>query len=240
VDNTYCSSEGGDSSDEWIETVELAGITNTSGNDGGYGDHTGVSILLTIGQAHALSLTPGFGFFPFSETWRVFIDLDHDGEFTTEEVVFASAAASNTTVNGQLTVPATATPGLTRMRVVMKYNTPVGSACTGYDYGETEDYCVTLSAGNVGVDERDLSALIRAFPSPADRDLFIDVTGPFAQGTLLVEVLDAAGRRVAVKAMMNGRVTITTADLEDGLYIFRITNGQELVGQGRFAVEHLW
>jgi hypothetical protein len=82
--------------------------------------------------------------------------------------------------------------------------------------------------------------MIRAFPSPADRDLFIDVTGPFAQRTLLVEVLDAAGRRVAAKAMMNGRVTITTADLEDGLYIYRITTGEELVGQGRFVVEHLW
>ena len=240
VDNTYCTSEGGDSSDEWIETVELAGITNTTGNDGGYGDHTGVSIPLTIGQAHALSLTPGFGFFPFNETWRVFIDLDHDGEFATEEVVFASASPSNATVSGQLTVPPTATPGLTRMRVVMKYSTPVSSACTGYDYGETEDYCVTLTEGNVGLEESSLSPQVRAFPSPADRDLFIDVTGPYAQGPLLVEVLDAAGRRVAVKAMMNGRVTITTADLKDGLYIFRITKGEELVGQGRFAVEHLW
>ncbi len=240
VDNTYCNSEGNDSSDEWIETVELAGISNTSGNDGGYGDHTGVSIPLTIGQSHAMALTPGFGFFPFNETWRVFIDLDHDGAFAAEEQVFASPSPSNTTVNAQLTIPATATPGLTRMRVVMKYNTPVSSACTGYDYGETEDYCVTLTEGNVGLEESSLSAQVRAFPSPADRDLFIDVTGPYAQGPLLVEVLDAAGRRVAVKALMNGRVTITTADLEDGLYIFRITRGAELVGQGRFAVEHLW
>jgi hypothetical protein len=126
------------------------------------------------------------------------------------------------------------------MRVVMKYSTPVSSACTGYDYGETEDYCVTLTEGNVGLEESSSSALFRAFPSPADRDLFIEVTGAHARGPLLVEVLDAAGRLVAVKALMNGRVTITTADLEDGLYIFRITKGDELVGQGRFAVEHQW
>ena len=63
---------------------------------------------------------------------------------------------------------------------------------------------------------------------------------PFIGKKLLSNLLDAAGRRVAAKAMMNGRVTITTADLEDGLYIYRITTGEELVGQGRFVVEHLW
>ena len=81
---------------------------------------------------------------------------------------------------------------------------------------------------------------LSVFPSPADRDLFIDLSGPDAAGRNAVEIIDPTGRRVDMKPMENGRATITTAFLSSGLYAYRITRGDRVVATGRFVVEHLW
>jgi hypothetical protein len=237
LDLTYCTSSGSDSSDEWIGQVSIGTLTNTSGNDGGYGDYTGLSTPLTIGNTYALSLTPAFGSFAFSETWRVFMDIGQDGEMGPEDLLFAPSAASNTTVNGSITIPAGATPGVTRMRVVMKYNTAVGSACGAFNYGETEDYCMELIDGNVGVNEA-LAGVVRVFPSPADHDLYVDITGVDAQSNWLLTVLDATGRQVTSRPVQNGRATLSTAALAEGPYVYRIANGTNELARGRFLVVH--
>jgi hypothetical protein len=38
----------------------------------------------------------------------------------------------------------------------------------------------------------------------------------------------------------NGRATLTTADLEEGLYTYHIMQGNAEVGRGTFVVTHLW
>ena len=48
-------------------------------------------------------------------------------------------------VEGTIVVPAGATPGLTRMRVVMRYHEAGGPLPTGsYEFGEVEDYAFTV------------------------------------------------------------------------------------------------
>ncbi|HMC97012.1 MAG TPA: GEVED domain-containing protein, partial [Flavobacteriales bacterium] len=185
IDNAYCSSEGGDSSQEYIDRVQLGTIDNTSGNDGGYGDHTDNSTELEIGSPTSLTLTPGHPGFAFSEYFTVWMDLDLDGQFTgPAELVFDPGATTNTALTGNLTVPASATPGPTRLRVVMQYNAPVASGCVNYAYGETEDYCVNLR-DDVGIRQLGQRIDVRVFPSPADRELIIDLNGTFNGRTLL-------------------------------------------------------
>ena len=52
--------------------------------------------------------------------------------------------ADNEAVEGVVDIPADALLGHTRMRVIMRYNEAPGSPCDGFDYGEVEDYCITL------------------------------------------------------------------------------------------------
>ncbi|MBK8498292.1 MAG: S8 family peptidase [Flavobacteriales bacterium] len=80
---------------------------------------------------------------------------------------------------------------------------------------------------------------LSVFPSPADRDMFFDLTGSGASGRALITVLDHTGREVMWKSMDNGRATLTTAFLADGLYVYRITTDGREIATGRFAVEHL-
>lgn len=238
IDNTYCPSVSDDATAEWITNVTVGTINNTSGSDDGYGNYTGQNTTFFIGQSYPISLEPDFSSFPYDEWWHVYIDLDQDGQFTTTDLVFDGGGLTTATETGLLTVPATALPGPTRMRVVMKYNgEPVDGCEDGYSYGETEDYCVTLNS-SVGLTDLVNGTTVSVFPDPADRDIFFDITGPYASGQLTIDVLDNSGRLVARKAVQHGRATITTAWLEDGMYFFSLKQGADELKRGKFTVLH--
>jgi hypothetical protein len=240
VDLDYCASSSEDSSDEHLESVTLNTINNVSGNDGGYGDYTSMSTQLIIGNTYSLTMVPGFSGSTFQEHYRVWIDLDQNGLFTDAgEMVYDAPSTTSSPVTTNITIPASATAGFSRMRIVMKYNSAVSGPCTdGYNYGETEDYCVQLMAPNTSVQEIPGIA-VNVFPDPADRDIFFDLSGTGIDGVNTITILDNSGRVVATKNLVNGRATVSTAFLADGMYIYRIDNaGKELV-RGKFIVEHL-
>jgi PKD repeat protein len=150
VDLSYCTANATDGVDEWIASVSVGTFTHTSGNDQGYGNHTGIgSIALNTGQSYPLSITIGFGGQAYNEYSRVWIDLNQNGTFETTELVYNQGAATQTTATGTITIPTTATLGSTRMRVIMAYQgqgqTTLPGVCGSFQWGEVEDYCVTIT-----------------------------------------------------------------------------------------------
>jgi hypothetical protein len=236
VDNLYCDAVPEDASDEWIESIAIGDLQNTSGSDDGYGNFTGTAVQMEIGATYPVSLTPGFSFFQYNENWAVYLDADHDGSFAIDELIF-TAGPSNTTVTGNVTIPTDALIGVTRLRVMMKYDDPVNDACESADFGETEDYCVELLTP-LTVDALARPQVI-AFPSPADRVLFIDLNG-HTTGDADVQVMDESGRVVMQRRMNAGRVTVPVSELANGMYIYRLSTGTEELARGRFVVSHLW
>ncbi len=236
MDLGYCASTGG-TEDEWIRNVTLGTINNESGDNDGYGDFTGMSTTLYVGQTYPISLRPGFAFFPYAEYFTAYMDLNHDGQFTANELVFDAGQTVTATLNSTLTVPASAPVGIVRLRVVMQYEDPVANGCVAeFDYGEVEDYCVNL-VSNVGVSEVSDGIGLTVFPDPADRDIFFTMTNA-PMGRLTLQVLDATGRQVAQKPMENGRATVTTAWYSEGFYAYRVLNGADELARGRFIVVH--
>lgn len=150
-DFVYCPSTADNSSSEWIENVNIGFINNTSGNNGGYGDFTASSMsteLLTY-TTNPITLTPGFAGGTFPEWFVVYIDFNQDGDFSdNNEKVFDAGATSTTAVTGNIEVPGDALTGSTRMRVVMRWNTAPASSCAAsFNYGEVEDYCISINPG---------------------------------------------------------------------------------------------
>ncbi len=142
---TYCASKGNSSYYEWIAEVKIGAFTNTSGA-AGYTDFTSKNINLTAGQSYSVSLTPGFRSTTYNEYFRIWIDLNGDGDFTDPGELVFDPGVTQSTITGTMTVPAGTAPITTRMRVSMKYNaTP--TSCETFSYGEVEDYTVTISAG---------------------------------------------------------------------------------------------
>jgi len=137
----YCSSQGNNSSYEWISYVAFNSFSNSSGA-AGYTDFTNLTVPMTAGGNVSVTLTPGFSGSTYVEYWRIWIDYNKDGDFADAgEQVFAPASSSST-VTGNFTVQSGAS-GTTRMRVSMKWNA-IPSYCEVFSYGEVEDYLVSF------------------------------------------------------------------------------------------------
>ena len=140
----YCTSSGKDATYEHIASVQVGDFTNTSAAST-YSDFTSLIVPLTAGN-NAVKLTPGFANTTYKEYFRVWVDFNHDGDFSDAgELAFDQGSASKDPAEGNLVVPQSARQGRTRMRVSMKYNGAPGS-CGSIGYGEVEDYTVLISA----------------------------------------------------------------------------------------------
>jgi hypothetical protein len=103
------------------------------------------------GQIVAFSVTQTSCGGSFGNGFQIYVDWNLDGDFLdANEQVYTQpvSATGNHTKTGTFTVPVTATPGTTRMRVVnveTTFPSTTNWAHTGYTWGETEDYCVTVN-----------------------------------------------------------------------------------------------
>jgi hypothetical protein len=147
-----------------ITNVTIAGINNSStcatvapgpGSQLNlYSNYTGSvgSGNLQQGQVANFSLTStGCVFGSGSNFFQVYIDYNQDGDFLDAgELCYfqPTNAGGDQTLTGNFVVPPTALVGITRMRIVnVNYGTPgnYNYATYTYYYGETEDYCITIS-----------------------------------------------------------------------------------------------
>ncbi|MCP4219102.1 MAG: PKD domain-containing protein [bacterium] len=142
----YCDSQGNNSTYEWIGNVTVGDLNNTSGA-ADYTDFTSITTDYAAGSTYNVSLTPEFSSSTYTEYWKIWIDLNVDGDFddSGEELFNATGTAA---VSGTLTIPA-GTECVTRMRVSMKYDAEQTSSCEAFSYGEVEDYTVSIGPGGV-------------------------------------------------------------------------------------------
>lgn len=144
----YCASKGSSVADEWIANVSVGDLNQSTGANGGYADFTATSVNLEAGSTTNISLSPGFSGTAYNEYWRIWIDLNKDGDFSDAgELVFDAGALSSSTVSGVFSIPAGTSEGSTIMRVSMKYN-GASTPCETFSYGEVEDYTVNITTGS--------------------------------------------------------------------------------------------
>jgi hypothetical protein len=147
---TYCTSLGSNYSYEWISGVTIGSFVSTS-TAAGYTDFTSKTVTCAAGTAYSVSLVPGFASTTYSEYWKIWADLNVDGDFDdTGELVFDAGALSKTTVTGTLTIPSGTASATTRLRVSMKYNA-AQTSCETFSYGEVEDYTLVVTASGANV-----------------------------------------------------------------------------------------
>lgn len=141
---TYCASVGS-TVYEYINKVALGSINNTSGNNFGYGNYTGLKTTLFKMPAftYTITLTPGFTSSTWTEQWNVYIDYNKNGSFTDAGEKVATGSGTGP-VSASFTVPSAALLGQTRMRVQMQFGSAASDPCVTYS-GEVEDYTVNIA-----------------------------------------------------------------------------------------------
>ncbi len=139
---SYCSTGGNNINYEFIGSITVGELTNTSGENNGYADFTPMSVSLTPGDSYNVNLVPEFQGQSYNEYWKIWIDLNQDGDFNDGNETLL-AQNSNNAISGQITIPGNATIGVTKMRISMNFsNSP--SPCGNFTYGEVEDYLVFI------------------------------------------------------------------------------------------------
>jgi len=160
----YCASAATSTGDEEIWNVTFGTLNNTSNCttlapgpgsvNSMYSNYTtsvpAPSIPAGIPIPFSANAASCGGNYP--STLRVYIDYNQNGlfelpgELAYSNNTFTSSNTGATILTGNITVPCTALPGNTRMRVVLD-ETSGAPACGTYTWGETEDYLVNIVAG---------------------------------------------------------------------------------------------
>lgn len=227
IDAEYCSIDESYTGDFfYLEEIQLAGYTNTSGNNGGYGNFEDPdAINLTIGEEYNLIIIPGFeGEDDWGQVFSVFMDFNGDGDFSGLERVFYDPFGVGI-FSDDFIVPSNATPGLTRMRIIVGWDDNIG-ACEPSEFfvGEVEDYCITL---NVESDIKDSAPLsISVYPNPFNDLLYLDIENATISNAARVELTDLMGRTIINHSLDNNyadqSIILNTQDLSNGIYTVNI------------------
>jgi hypothetical protein len=218
IDNQYCTNAASDGVDEWIESFTIDTYTNQSGNDGGYGDFTGNPIQLDVDNTYDIDIEVAWGGTLYNEQSRIWIDLDQDGEFGADELLFDQGTADQTVnVIGQVTIPAGTPLGTTRMRVQMAYvggQTELPEVCDSYQWGEVEDYCVDILSGiTCGLDV-DGSAVNPTCNGNDNGEISVTVGG--GSGNYTYDWSSNLGNTASVSNVGNGSYSVVITDVDAG------------------------
>lgn len=145
----YCTPPSTDCTwDDVINRVQMGTLLNLSTcGTNGYTDYssTVAAPMFEWDNAHFCYVGVGNGGDEYVGVW---IDFNQNGSFESSEYTYIGMGTNTilTSSVGTIYIPVTAKLGNTKMRVRVRYNaTLTGTdACTGYTYGETEDYLVRI------------------------------------------------------------------------------------------------
>lgn len=216
---TYCTSQGNSTADEQIRKVVFGTISNTSTGTAGYENFTALSTNAVRGTSYTITITPSWTSTKYKEGDAVFIDYNGDGDFADSgETVWTKAISTTFPVSGSIKIPATATLGITRMRVSMKYNA-IPTACETFSYGQVEDYTVNITSTARTEETSNNVIAFNLYPNPVNGDVLnisnLDKASDYT-------IFNMMGQQVG-----NGKIendAIYVGSLTAGTYLIQVSN----------------
>lgn len=142
----YCSFEGVDNNGEYISKIAIEDVfERTSGQeDQAYAFISDIPIIMVDSFNYKFTINVNYGQNEYQENAGVFIDMNYDGIFSSEERVLLLTKFTNE-ASEEFFLPKLSAYGSTRMRVIMMYDGVTGGCQSGdQKYGEVEDYCIEI------------------------------------------------------------------------------------------------
>lgn len=126
---------------------ELRDILNASSgcSENGYGDFTLMTTDLPQGYYYHVYFSSGYT----NQTVSLWIDFNDDFEFSASERLLSDYILLNAFENYQtdIYIPGNAPTGQHRLRIRSNWDESSSDPCAQYQYGETEDYSITITSG---------------------------------------------------------------------------------------------
>ncbi len=229
IDLDFCAvSEDLEGDFIFINEVGINDYLNTTGSDGGYANYAVPDAeSIKIGETFSITLDPGISDNGFAGNFSVWLDYDGDGFFNNDELI-VDAFFVESKIERTILVSATATPGLSRMRVLYGINNPGGPCDDGsFELGEVEDYCINIleSTSSTDEDRIDENSLV-VLPNPFNS--VVKVEGNFfynSSSEFSLELINVVGEMLLKKNQFDFREELDLSFVPNGLYFLRINNG---------------
>jgi hypothetical protein len=174
--------------------------------------------LLTRGTTFTVSLTS-----VNQGQWvGLWIDYNRDGNFDPNEFTNLSYVPAGTPTLAQFYVPATATPGLTGLRLRSWLWTALDSTwtCSSITGGQTEDYIVTIdTATGISIPLANEEG-VTVFPNPAKDEITLS-SQKFGDNVNL-KVTDLTGREILSQKKLTVNCKLKTVNLTAGIYFVKV------------------
>ena len=167
---------------------------------------------------------------PNSNLFNVYIDYNNDGAFneTNEKVVSSFSVAGNSQSNANFTIPTTGVSLNTPLRMrVTGGDVALTSCANNVQYGQVEDYMVTISNAVLAVDNSSAkNKNISIYPNPSKDGVFSIKFNNTAAKDVKVAIVDMAGRIVyQTSGTANNNTLNINSKLSKGNYIVKVTTG---------------
>jgi hypothetical protein len=159
--STYSVCAGGSINNVTFETINNSPGCASGSSAAYYKDFTSTLSPVTVlpGNSYPISMSIGNN---WNGSCNVWIDFDQNQVFDPSEVVYTGSGGSSSPYiyTGTVTIPTTASAGITRMRVMGQEGGPPSDPCAG-GYSEIHDYALSIggSPDNAGI-----SALTEPLP----------------------------------------------------------------------------
>ncbi len=142
----YCDAGATELTYEYISRVRMGTIDNRSEKDpGGYSDFSAYQVELKLESTMDILVYNGVPY--WADQVLIWVDWNIDGDFLDEgESVFISNPSGDDIFRCNITVPAAAKMGMTKMRIRLhdSQNGAHGEPCGYAQWGEVEDYSVRV------------------------------------------------------------------------------------------------
>lgn len=145
---TYCSASANSAGEEYISGIVFNSVSHTSGDTGlGYENFTNIVFEADQGHSYVFSATSDGGY--ATDQLLVWVDWNQDGDFADAgESITLGTSTGLGPFSGNITVPANALTGNTRMRIRLHDTdtdyTPNNTPCGASGFGQVEDYTINV------------------------------------------------------------------------------------------------
>lgn len=246
----YCDASFDDAQgffvDDHINKVTFGNLTNTSNghfNAPHYVFYNNLTTQnFTKGSSYQLTLdfkvSGGCGY-------GVWIDYNKNNQFEANERIAGTTGqdmldlSNNTIVSSNITIPANASLGQTRMRVRIveddnhNMNSTLQEPCNAstsdedvMDWGETEDYTINIVDQSNAIKEIENSTGIFIYPNPANDFLYLSSTQNFIES---VEIYDLSGHKVDELIINEENSKIQLNKYQKGIYYLKIMSNNQCI-----------
>lgn len=227
----------------FIDYFKVGSIERVSGAESGGYINTGLSTNVVTGQVYQFKVSMGSTAAYTKQNYAIYLDMNGNNILDLNERLFGVGAAFNANIiNLNLTIPTTATPGLARLRVIMK--TANGGIQPNIAPGtgvEIEDYWLNIQASGISNRPSNISTNMLQneeilFENPSNGWLKIRNMDQVSQ----LRIINQVGQLVFEKsyAIREENDIIDISSQKNGIYFIEVTKANGLRKIEKLLLRH--